>query len=446
MSTLQKIKENYWLRSAFYTVGQRGSMMIFGLGGFMILIRLLSKEDFGVYALFISIITILEVLRNGFLRNGLIRSLSQVSDSDHKDRIKGASLGLNYIFSAFQIIFFALASQWLERVWNAPGLAKMLYIQIIASLIMPLFWHYEYVGQANLSFRGLFWSHFVRRGGFAIYLAYMWFFDGQIDLLQVSWMLTLFTFLGALAGGWFTLAFHPLRVKWDKIEALELANYGKYTFGTNVSAQSLKNVDQWFLGSMIGTGAVASYNPAIRISGLVEVPTLSMASMLFPALAKRIRKEGMEVAGTLYMKSVGAILAITLPAALVVLIFPEWIILFLAGSEYLDTVDLLRVTILYTLFIPFARQFGVVLDAIGLQKVNFYFVLISALLNVGFNWLFITLYGVIGAAYGTLATYFIGFVYNQIYLNRKLNTHPKQILSHTVKAYGLIFNRLRKKA
>jgi len=59
MSTLQKIKENYWLRSAFYTVGQRGSMMIFGLGGFMILIRLLSKEDSGVYALFISIITIL---------------------------------------------------------------------------------------------------------------------------------------------------------------------------------------------------------------------------------------------------------------------------------------------------------------------------------------------------------------------------------------------------
>gem|GEM_PF-6904537 len=64
----------------------------------------------------------------------------------------------------------------------------------------------------------------------------------------------------------------------------------------------------------------------------------------------------------------------------------------------------------------------------------------------GFNWLFITLYGVIGAAYGTLATYIIGFIYNQIYFNRKLSTHPKQILSHTAKAYGLIFNQLRKKA
>jgi len=311
---------------------------------------------------------------------------------------------------------------------------------------MPLFWHYEYVGQANLSFRELFWSHFVRRGGFAIYLAYMWFFDGQIDLLQVSWMLTLFTFLGALTGGWFTLAFHPLRVKWDKQEAIELAHYGKYTFGTNVSAQSLKNVDQWFLGSMIGTVGVAAYNPAIRVAGLVEVPTLSMASMLFPVLAKRIRSEGIGVAGQLYEKSVGAIMAITLPAAAVVLIFPEWIIMVLAGSEYLDTVNILRVTILYTLFIPFARQFGVVLDAIGLQKVNFYFVLFSALINVLLNWILISSLGIIGAAYGTLGTYLIGFVFNQIYLSKKLKTRPLSVFKHVGQAYVAIYHRIRPKA
>jgi len=424
MGIASKIKSNYWMRSDIYTLGQRFSVMFFGLFGFMILVRILPKAEFGVYALVISIITILEVLRNGFLRNGLIRALAQAENEEQKAAIRGSSLALNYMFSAVQMVFFVAAALWLEGLRTAPGLAQMLYIQIIGSLIMPLFWHFEYVGQANRSFRGLFWSHFLRRAGFFFYLAFLWFYDEPAILVHLSWALVAFQLLGALVGWYMTRMFQPLKGHWNKATAADLANYGKYTFGTNVSAQSLKNVDQWFLGSMVGTASVAAYNPAIRISSLVEVPTLSVASMLFPALAKRIKDEGQQVAAKLYEQSVAAIMAITLPAAAVILIFPEFIINILAGPEYLDTVGILRVTIFYTLFIPYARQFGVVLDAIGHQKVNFYFVLISALLNVAFNWFFISAYGTIGAAYGTLATYGVGFIYNQVYLHRKLGTHP----------------------
>lgn len=331
MGLASKIIGNYWIRSGIYTLGQRFSVMFFGLFGFMILVRILPKAEFRVYALFISIITILEVLRNGFLRNGLIRALAQAETEEQKAAIRGSSLSLNYMFSAVQMTFFGAAALWLEGLWNAPGLAQMLYIQIIGSLIMPLFWHFEYVGQA------------------------------------------------------------------------------------------------------------------IRISSLVEVPTLSVASMLFPALAKRIKDGGQQVAAKLYEQSVSAIMAITLPATAVILIFPEFIINVLAGPEYLDTVGILRVTIFYTLFIPYARQFGVVLDAIGLQKVNFYFVLFSALLNVAFNWFFISAYGTIGAAYGTLATYGVGFIYNQIYLHRKLGTNPLRTLLGMGAMYTKLFMMLRKK-
>lgn len=445
MGLRSKLASNYWLSSGIYTFGQRILMMIFGFGGFLILVRLLSKTDFGVVALFLSITTILEVLRNGLLRNGLIREVQHCETDEERQTAYRSSLALNFAFSLFQIAIYLFGASYFARVLNAPGLDTMLYIQIIGALIMPFFWHFEYIGQAHFSFKGMFWSHVLYRGSYFVYIGVSWLFSLEITLALLSWASVIAMFLGALAGGLLTMRYRPLRGKASSLKIKELFNYGRFTFGTNVSAQSLKNVDQWFLGGMIGPSAVAAYNPAIRVSGLVEVPTLSVAQMLFPQVAKRIKEEGLKAAKELYESSVAGILSITIPMAIFIMLFPEWIILVIAGPEYLDTVDILRVTVLYTLFIPYARQFGVVLDAIGLQKVNFYFVMVSALMNVGFNWFFINSFGTIGAAYGTLATYMVGFIYNQIYLRRKLGTNPLRTVLGMGSIYKKLYQMVKKK-
>ncbi|MEZ4847759.1 MAG: polysaccharide biosynthesis C-terminal domain-containing protein [Bacteroidia bacterium] len=62
---------------------------------------------------------------------------------------------------------------------------------------------------------------------------------------------------------------------------------------------------------------------------------------------------------------------------------------------------------LYGLFVPL-RDNLVMLDAMGKPKVNFAIVMLSALLNILFNYIFISRWGLdLSSFYGTLITYLI---------------------------------------
>ncbi|NJM25690.1 MAG: hypothetical protein HC859_09575 [Bacteroidia bacterium] len=76
-------------------------------------------------------------------------------------------------------------------------------------------------------------------------------------------------------------------------------------------------------------------------------------------------------------------------------------------------------TVFYTLIIPFNRQFGTIMDALKMPKLNFYLLLAVGVLNVIFNYFFITTWGIVGAAYGTVSAYCLVFVLNQLILYYK---------------------------
>jgi lipopolysaccharide exporter len=232
------------------------------------------------------------------------------------------------------------------------------------------------------------------------------------------------------------ISFSPVRDKnWTK----ELFHYGKYTFGTGVSSTILKSIDSWMLGRIISPEAVAVFNPAIRVSNLVEVPTDTLTSILFPQLSKRIGNEGTGSAKYLYEKAVGTLTAIMLPVVVGIIFFAEEVIYFIAGPGNEETVPILQVTMLFGLIIPFNRLMGIVLDAIGKARTNFVYVFRNALINIVSNFFFISYFGTIGAAYGTLTTYVFALVHNQYYLHKNLDIRVTGVFQHFLEFYAKIF-------
>ena len=75
--------KNYWFKSAFYTIGERLLSLIFGFGSIYLLLRNLTKEDFGTWALFLTITTLVELARIGFIQSGLIKFLSVAKGEDY---------------------------------------------------------------------------------------------------------------------------------------------------------------------------------------------------------------------------------------------------------------------------------------------------------------------------------------------------------------------------
>ena len=140
----------------------------------------------------------------------------------------------------------------------------------------------------------------------------------------------------------------------------------------------------------------------------------------------------------MYEKAVGAILAFMIPAIIFIEIFADWIILIIAGDEYEGWGNVLRITILFGLFMPYVVQFGTVLDSMGKPNVNFKYTLMSLSFTVVFNLVFISLFGVYGAALGTLSAYALTFIIMQMYLHKHLNINPLRPFGYMVDFYKQI--------
>ncbi len=424
-------KNSYWLRSGFFTLLERLSALIFGFGSLFFLLRALSKDDFGVWVLFLTIVSFLEVGRIGLLQNALVRYLT-TSKKEAYPKIITASATLNGLLTLASILFLLILAPILSNVWNAPELSQLIYIYLITTTLLIPFHQFNFIQQANLKFKGIFWANFVKQGLFFGYILWLFVQGTQISIVGLASFQIVGAFCGALVSYWFVrpyLSFSK-QIHWEWVK--QLFNFGKYVFGTNLSTMLYKSIDKIMLGSLLSTVSVALYELAIRITNLAEVPTFSIASIVFPQSAKRIQSEGPKGVKLLYEKSVGVIIAILAPLIFFILLFPEFIIKIIASEKYLEAVPVLRLTILYGLFVPFAVQFGTVLDSIGKPKINFYFTLTGTLLNIVFNYLFITRFGLIGAAYGTLTTYAVTFLFMQMMLYKMLN----------VKAYNAFYYAL----
>jgi len=429
-------RSSYWLKSGAYTFLEKFSLQLFRFGSFYLLVRGLTKEHFGIWTLFLIISALVEVTRIGLVQNALVKYLTATPNERVRGRINTASLILNMLITSISVLMlFALAGTQ-EYFWDLLLLEELLYLYIFTTIALIPFFQFNFIQQANFDFRGIFWSNFARQGFFFVYVLYCYFNpEYPFKLLHLAAAQIVAALFGSVVAYWLARPYLRFSARLDLNWVRWLFSYGKFVVGTNLGSMFNKSIDQLMLGVMINPVAVAMYGTAVKVTNLVEVPTQSIAAIVFPKSAQQAEAEGTRSVRHLYEKSVGVILALIIPGIVFVVLFPDFVLRFIAGERYLDTRPVLQVTMLYGLFVPFARQFGTMMDAIGKPKLNFYLVLISALLNAVFNYLLIGQFGVIGAAYATLTTFIILFVANQVVLHRELGVRPHFAFLYALKVY-----------
>ncbi len=434
-------ERSYWLKSGFFSLLDRGSVLVFGLGSYLILIRTLEKEQLGAWVLFLATMGFAEVAKSGLLQNALVKYLSTSTEEEYPV-ITTASVFLNFVISCISALILVAVGGMLSTLWSIPELPTMIGIYCITAFLNIPYYHCNFLLQSNLTFVGIFFSNFFKQGLIFFYILIFFLNGWDIEIINLAWMQA-FTYLVAsitsISFAWKFLR-HARKIDFEWVG--KLFHYGKFVFGTNVSGMLYKKMDVMMLGALINPVAVALYDLAVRIANMVEVPTYSVASVVFPQSARKMESGGPTAIRDLYEKSVGAILAMIIPFLIVIMIFTKPII-GLFSSDFLDAVPLLRLTILYGLFIPFSSQFGTVLDSIGKPRINFYFVFVGFGLNILLNYLFITNFGVVGAAYGTLSTYILMFIVTQIVLNRMFGVRAYKAFYYSIGFYSEGFHMVK---
>ena len=436
----------YWLRSGLLTLLEKGSGLVFALGTSVLLYRLLSQQRLGTWELFLIVTYFLEMGRSGLIQNGLIRFLAaNRQEPTQYPAIMTASLALNLGFSVVSNLALWLLTGWLSRSYQAPELAVVLPVYFATNFVMAWFYHCNFVQQANFEFRGIFWSTFFFRGALFGWVLYCWFMQMPVQL----WQLALASLAGAVVGAMVTWRFarpylhHAGTLDWVWIK--KLLAFGKYVFGTNLSTIFYKNIDKLILGKLLDPAAIAIYGVAGRITQMVETPSFSIAAVVFPQSAARLERDGTAGIKWLYERSVGAILAIILPFVLLVLLFAEPMVWVFAGDKYLQSANLLRLTAFFGLFMPFAVQFGTILDSTGRPATNFAYTLFTALLNLVLCYFFIRQIGLFGAAFATLTGYAVSFIFMQRLLRRDFDIRWWAAFGYVPEFYRLGFGLIKKK-
>ncbi len=427
-------KKHYWIESGFLNIVQNFSGVFFGFASFYLLVRILDTHDFGAWVLFMSAITIVEAIRNGLIQTALIRYVSSSAREEHP-HIVAASLLLGGGVTLLVVLLSLFGAPYLSRLWKTPELTDLFLVYnlgLVISLWLSLF---NCVEQANLRFRGVFITGLIRQFLFFMFVALSYLFQHSIALIELVWVQVTSILISTLFAYAYTKDHFRLNFVHTGHWFRQLFGYGKYGFGTSVSSLLSGTVDQMMLGAMLSPAASGAFNIAVRITNLIDVPTNAMAAIVFPQSARRMAEEGKGAVKYLYEKSVGTTLAILLPGVLFLYFFADWVIWIIAGEKYADSIPLLKVTLLYCLLIPFGRQFGTILDSVGKTRITFLVVLLTTLINLGLNFIFIREMGVMGAAYATLCSNIIGFIVAQYILRKEIQVELKNTFIYMYRFY-----------
>ncbi|MCE7922757.1 MAG: hypothetical protein DYG98_06855 [Haliscomenobacteraceae bacterium CHB4] len=428
---------SHWLRSGFFSLLEKGVALAFNLGTTVLLLRLLTKEDFAAWGVFIILTYFVEMGRSGLIQNGLVRHLAVYRDDRNTyAAISMASFALNITFSIVTNLLLWWGAAWITQNYQALQIASLLPVYFIINLVMAPYTHCQFVQQANAEFRGVFWGAFFFRGMPFFWVLFCWLSGKPVELPHLAGAMLAGAFTGGIAAWMFARPFLLLSSTIDFQWVKKLFAFGKYVLGTNLSTMFYKNIDKLTLGHLLGPAAFALYDVAGKVTQMVETPSFSIAAVVFPHSAERMARNGAAGVKRLYERSVAAILAIILPFLVLVVVFAEPIIRLFAGEQYMASADLLRLTAFFGLFLPFAVQFGTVLDSTGRPAANFVFTLLTAFLNLGLSYWFVAEFGLFGAAFATLFGYTLSFTWMQIYLFKHFKINALNSFRYMPEAYG----------
>ena len=165
-------------------------------------------------------------------------------------------------------------------------------------------------------------------------------------------------------------------------------------------------IDQVMLKEMLDAKAVGVYASAVKIcEAWYFIPTALMAS-LFPAVIEARKKSETvydERIQKLYDLMVWGSVAIALPTTLLA----DWVILILYGTDFQEAADVLRIYIWAGVFVSLGVASSKWLVTENLQRYLFYRTALGAVLNISCNLWLIPIYGIRGAVFATLISYFI---------------------------------------
>lgn len=362
------------------------STALAGLFSYMILLRMLSIQDFGIWVLFTTPASLIDMLRFGVTREALVRYLSGSSKEDKKYYLGSAWVVGLLILAGITVILWTVAALIPQPLKNSGYSLFFIWYPLLGLVTLP--WNYAWsIFQAEIDFGKILWIRFFNLCSFLviIFVAYL-YIKIEVETVVLIYIATnLATSLFCMFRKWTGLQFIR-HISKEKV--MDILKYGRYSMATRIGSSLLKGADSFIISfsAFMGPASVALYAIPLKYIEFIEIPLLSFATTAFPKLSKMSMENDTEGFKRIYYGYTGPIVYIFFVIAVISLVLNKYFILILGGVKYLATSPnityVLMVFILYGMLMPLDRFTGIALDSLNRPDKNFQKVFAMTMANI----------------------------------------------------------------
>ncbi|MDZ4666342.1 MAG: oligosaccharide flippase family protein [bacterium] len=424
MQGLKKIIQS----KSFSSLIGNGVGAFLGVVTFALLARVLYKEIFGPYLIFLAIYGIFETLRIGMVMNALVRNLAQSKTAAEEEEVIGSTILITLALTFIYLIVITL----LYYIFKQLGLfVEYLFffkwLMIIAVLSAPNNYATWFLN-AKLKIISMSVIRIINQ---LVFIGLIWFYvkvEGSIYAVLISYAIShLVVSILAIFMGWSGIQF---LFKYTRKRIIEVFHFGKFSMGTLMGSNLLRSSDTFIIGStFLGSAGVALFNVPSRILEIVEMPLRSFAVTALPQFAKLYAEKAYDSLRLEFEKKAGLVFFLLLPIAFGSFIFADWIVLIIGGKGYSESAILLRVFASYMAILPLDKFAGVMLDTINKPNLNFYKVMIQLAVNIVGDFIGIYFFkNLESVAFVSTATFIAGMAFGYYQLNKHMGIKFANVL------------------
>jgi O-antigen/teichoic acid export membrane protein len=378
-------------RGAMWMVAWRVCDRTLGLVSTIVLARLLVPADFGLVAMAMSVIAILELLSAFGFDTALIQN--QRAEKRHYD----TAWTLGVMFGLFNGLVLVVLAVPASRFYTEPRLEAVLYCLAASSLFGGI----SNIGTVAFRKELQLGREFLFQVAKKVIMVTVTI--ALAILFRSYWALVIATMVSTALGIIISYAIHPYRPRFSLSGWHDLISFSKWLLTINFLAFLHNRSVDFIVGKASGARSLGLYNIAYEVSNL---PTTELVAPItratFPGYAKISLKPA--ALRDMFVKVTAVIALITVPAGVGIAATSDLMVALVLGKNWGDASPVIAVLALYGTLQALQSNTGAVLLALGRLRALALILAIQAVILLPALVWGAHKAGVMGVALATLAT------------------------------------------
>ncbi|CAH9019187.1 lipopolysaccharide biosynthesis protein [Candidatus Nitrosacidococcus sp. I8] len=318
---------------------QRYASTILALISTMILSRILTPEEIGIF----SIATILVAVINSVREFGIGEYVTYEPNLTKEKLRTAQGISLLVMWSLGLIIL--ILAQPAAEFYKEPGVGRVMIVLSMSSFLLPFgnvvmaYWHREMDFNRTVS---IDLSALTVRFIFVIILAFLGFSYMSMAWAQVASMVTTIALAAYFRPKWF-----PIRPSMK--EAKSIASFSSKAMGINITKEISDGSTDLVLGRLLDVAAVGIFSRALGVVSLFQLMIVESIRLVVQPYFSAYNRQGGDIVHP-YLKTMTYITGLAWPFYINLFFFADPIIQLLYGSQWSSSVPVAKILCISGIF------------------------------------------------------------------------------------------------